>query len=149
MEEFTPEIEEKKVCYKHFDDIMEIISEENKTLNRSSKGRNLYSRERMIRQDRLIGDYEVLNIYQFEDDGTKFRIASIAWTDDDGNILVMDDLNKVNKHAMIMQHSDALEEKIRARKIQLSAMKDISDEFQTVAAAKKRDTPTSLNELIK
>ena len=29
MEEFTPRIEEKKVCYKHFDDIMEIISEEN------------------------------------------------------------------------------------------------------------------------
>ena len=61
----------------------------------------------------------------------------------------MDDLNKVNKHAMIMQHSDALEEKIRARKIQLSAMKDISDEFQTVKAMKKKDNPTSLNELIK
>lgn len=149
MEEFTPRIEEKKVCYKHFDDIMEIISEENKTLNRSSKGRNLYSRERMLKEDPVLGQYEVLNIYQFEDDGTKFRIASIAWTDEDGNILTLNDLNKINKHAMIMQHSDALEEKLRVRKIELEAMKDIKDEFQAVKMMKKKNNPTSLNELIK
>ena len=78
-DEFIEKPKIQKVCYDKFDDIMQIISDENKAMNMSGKARNLYSRSRIVREDNKIGEYETLVIYQFEDDGTKYQIKEIVW----------------------------------------------------------------------
>ena len=147
-EEFIQRVQIQKVCYDKFDDIMQIISDENKVMNMSGKARNLYARSRLVREDNEIGEYETLVIYQFEDDGTKYQIKEIVWCDEDGNILTLPEQGKLNRHAKILEHSEALEEKMKVRHIKLEAAKDISNEFKTINKIKKDNMEVkSLNEL--